>query len=228
MEVWDKSNENYIVNFEKVEDENAQYIMVEFADGDEQYIYYSEDMEVKLILAMERQYEKAKEDALVQNVFKSYARSKIAAITGAVVSGGAIISEVIANVFFDNSHEALTTGIILAGTACLVPAIIKMAKNKEKTEESKKIETRNKYNNLLQNIPAGSSALDNYPALSEIIEEGTKDPFNINNLGYVKSAADLERIVNIRGHEAFLEAMEKEEAPELKKEHTSKRWSNNY
>lgn len=225
MEIWDKSNENYIVNFKKAEDNDGQYIEVEFADGNAQFIDYSEDMEVKLILAMEKQYEDAKSQTIVQSVNKNYARSKLAAITGAVVSGGTIISEVIASAFFDNSNKALTAGIILAGTACLVPAIINMVKNKAKTEESEKIEIRNKNADLLRNIPANSSALNNHNALRVIIEDGEKDPFNINNLRHVESAEDLEEIVSIRGHEEFLEKMEKEKV--LKKERKPKSWFEN-
>lgn len=227
MEIWDKSNENYIVNFIKDEDDNGQYIVVKFADGNEQIIDYSEDMEVKLILAMEQQYENAKSKAIVQSVNKNYAKSKLAAITGAVVGGGAIIGEVIASTLFDTGNEVLTAGCILAGAACAVPSIINIVKSQRKKEESEKIKIRNINADLLRNIPADSSALSNYTALSDIIEAGEKDPFNINNLGYVKTAKGLKEIVSIRGHEKFLENMEKEKAPVLKKERKTKSWFEN-
>lgn len=206
MEIWDKSNKNYIVDFDKESDDE---IVVIFADGNTLNVPYSKSMEKKLIGIMEEQYNQARKSGEAKRAITKFRNSKVATLLSGVACGGAMISGFINELFDASNEKAIACTMI--GFGCLTLAsIVSMRENESKANEAKLLEKRNKYSSVLDNIPTDSQAIYGHENIGWMIEEG-QNPFNIHNITRLDlTAEDLERIVAAKEHEDFVEKISEE------------------
>lgn len=217
MEVWDKKDNEYIKKYEVVNGNGGkQSIRLTFANGESYTVAYSDELEKKLSIIMEKQFAIAKEEGKTKRAQRVYSASKGVGIAAAIVTGFSGLAGLTGDII---GLEVATAApaIIGTGAVSLVGAIAFGVAKRKKAKEANLVNLRDENKTVLDGINKGSATTSKYPFIGKKLDKG-QEPFSIASMEQNgMDIKDLSKAISTRKQELYIDEITSSSIDEIEK-----------